>query len=104
MIEIFLMLIAVGGIINGTPGPPDAIQGIEGEAGCSGNPNPPSEIDVWKYEHREFTSRQDDIRIGTCYSSMNTALINGTGSEITISLVNGTQIALIVNSSGVYQK
>ena len=89
MIELFLMLVAG---MNG--------QGVEGDAGCSGNPNPPNDIDVWKYNHGEFTSRRDDIRIGSCYSSMNMALMNGTTSEITITLENGTVIDTTVYANG----
>lgn len=45
------------------------ICGLEGPIGCSGDPNPPSTNDIKQFQAGNFTSRQDDIMIGTCYSS-----------------------------------
>lgn len=82
------------------PTPHEMIQGLGGDIGCSGDPNPPTDMDIWKYNHGEFTSRQDDIRIGSCYSPSNMATMNADNATIIITQANGTQIELTVFKNG----
>ena len=80
MIELFLLFIA----------------GLSGDVGCSGDPNPPTDIDIWNYEHGQFTSRQGDIMIGDCYNKNNLS----DNTTITVTLQNGTMIDLLVFKNG----
>lgn len=76
------------------------ICGAEGPMGCSGNPNPPTADDIWKYKHGEFTPRQGDIMLESCYSPSNMAAMNADNATIIITQANGTQIELKVFKNG----
>lgn len=69
------------------------ICGEEGPVGCSGNPNPPSDVDIKKFNSGQFTSRQGDIMIGGCYSPSNMAAMHADKNitTITICVRNSTE-------------
>jgi len=72
-------------------------EGMKGDVGCSGKPNPPSDVDIWNYEHGQFTPRQGDIMIGSCYDTNIPPLENIT---ISLTLENGTKIDVNISPNG----
>jgi len=80
-----------------------AVCGVEAPMGCSGDPNPPTEMDIWKFNHGVFTPRQGDIMLGGCYNNLNNNSnnnLNNNNLTLVVTDNNGTEHELkVINNS-----
>ncbi len=77
-----------------------AVCGVEGPMGCSGNPNPPTEADIWNFNHGIFTPRQGDIMLKDCYNPNN---LHHDNMTVLVTDVNGTVHELQVTNDTVVE-